>query len=405
MVDNSPAIQDLLAWVETQVPRLSEEACASVLAQIPLYRADTPVSAEELRQWVERNLRYFVTAIASPEQPGDLAAPTETGRRRALQRVPLPEVLQAYRISFATLWQALVQRADESNQTSTSVELLNASNRIWRLVNEHAIAVTEGYRKTAAEQMLSQQRRRAALVEALLTGHPGLESNPWEAAALLGFPEGSTFIVVASDTIGLAQEGLPGIEGRLSLRRLVSAWRLTPARQLGVVALDEEQEREGVLDDLRAVAKARVGVSPSFRSLSDAPRALHLAQSALQTVPRSVIDVHVFGPSPLAAMVVCEPVESSRLAHQVLGAVIGLRSDERDKLLQTLNTYLDHGGSVARTAAVLYFHENTVRNRLRRLEQLTGRSLSNPSDIAEIAAAAMVLRLRAADDAVWRVDR
>lgn len=40
-----------------------------------------------------------------------MAAPQETGRRRAHQGMPLPEVLQAYRISFATLWDASVDHA------------------------------------------------------------------------------------------------------------------------------------------------------------------------------------------------------------------------------------------------------------------------------------------------------
>jgi DNA-binding PucR family transcriptional regulator len=35
-------------------------------------------------------------------------------------------------------------------------------------------------------------------------------------------------------------------------------------------------------------------------------------------------------------------------------------------------------------AAQLHMHRNTIRNRLRRLEDLTGRSLANPLDLAEL---------------------
>ena len=65
-------------------------------------------------------------------------------------------------------------------------------------------------------------------------------------------------------------------------------------------------------------------------------------------------------------------------------------------LLDTLNAYLDHDGSAERAAEVLYCHPNTVRYRLRRLQELTGRSLSDPHGIAELAAAAYAVRLSSA---------
>jgi len=52
-------------------------------------------------------------------------------------------------------------------------------------------------------------------------------------------------------------------------------------------------------------------------------------------------------------------------------------------------------------AEVLYCHPNTVRYRLRRLQELTGRSLSDPRGIAELAAAAYALRLNTAT-ALWQ---
>ena len=58
-------------------------------------------------------------------------------------------------------------------------------------------------------------------------------------------------------------------------------------------------------------------------------------------------------------------------------------SDERDLLLETLRTWLDTGGSAGQTAARLYCHRNTVLNRLRRLEGLTGRSLERVDHLVE----------------------
>lgn len=393
-------LADLATWAEARLPRLIDDACAAVSDRVPMYRSGKPVPAAELRRSVEYNLRFLVAAIGNPEAPLDLAAPQETGRRRAHQGAPLPEVLQAYRISFATLWDALVEHARRNRGADTLDALLTASTMIWQLSDEHALALTEAYRAATAELLLAQQRHRSALVEALLTGQLGSEAGPWEAAALLGLPPDGHLVVVAADTRGLAEESLPGIEHRLADHGIVSGWRLTPALQLGVISLHDDQ-RETVLGVLREAASARTGVSPPYRSLADSPRALHLAQAALAGLPPGQPVVHMFNSSPLAALMVCEPSEGRRLAEQVLGAVLRLPPDDRTALLDTLNAYLDHAGSSKRAASVLYCHPNTVRYRLRRLQKLTGRSLADPHGVAELATAAYALRLSSATT-LWR---
>ena len=400
MVAHTTALAELAAWAESVLPRLIDDACTAVVDRIPLYGGDQLIPAAELRRSVEQNLRFVVAAVGHPGTPLDLAAPRETGRRRARQAAPLPEVLQAYRITFATLWDALVEHARHSARPATVDALLTASTMIWQLADEHAFALTEAYREATAELLLAQQRRRSALVEALLTGHPGPEAGPWEAAALLGLPHDGHLVVVAADTRGLAEESLPDVEQRLAEHGILSGWRLTPAQQLGVVSLHPEQGKT-VLAVLRAAATARAGVSPPYRSLSDTPRALHLAQAALAGLPAGRAQVREFSPSPLAALMVIEPSEGRRLAEQVLGSVLRLPPQDRGTLLDTLNAYIDQEGSAEHAAEVLFCHPNTVRYRLRRLQELTGRSLTDPNGIAELATAAVALRLSSVT-ALWR---
>jgi DNA-binding PucR family transcriptional regulator len=229
-------------------------------------------------------------------------------------------------------------------------------------------------------------------VEALLTGNPGPEAGPWEAATLLGLPPDAHLVVVAAETRGLAEESLPAVERRLAARGIVSGWRLTPALQLGIVSLHADQ-RDTVLAVLRDIASARTGVSPLYRSLADTPRALQLARTALSDLSAGQAEIRMFSASPLAALMACEPGEGGRLAGAVLGPVLELPSEDRIVLLDTLTAYLDHAGSAERAAKILHCHPNTVRYRLRRLNELTGRSLSDPRDIAELAAAAYALPL------------
>lgn len=384
-------LTSLTAWAESRLPQLVNDAYAAILDRIPLYRSGKPVPAEDLRSSVAHNLRSILAAVGNPQSDLDLAAARETGRRRAHQGMPLPEVLRAYRISFATLWDGLVAYSRRDHQPAMAEALLTATSMIWQLTDEHAVAITEAYRAATAELLLAEQRRRSALVEALLTGHRGLDAAPWEAATLLGLPPDADLVVVAADTRGLAEESLPRIERRLADRGIVSGWRLTPALQLGVVSLRAKQD-DTVLAVLRDAATARTGVSPPYRALPDTPRALQLARTALASLPAKQAEVRMFSPSPLAAVMACEPGEGQRLADEVLGTVLGLSPEDRDTLLDTLNAYVDNAGSARRAAEVLYCHPNTVRYRLRRLQSLTDRSLSDPRGMAELATAAYALR-------------
>jgi hypothetical protein len=384
-------LSELAAWVETRLPQLIDDTCDATVKRIPFYRDAQIVPHEELRRSVEYNLRFLVTAIGHPQTPLDLTAPEATGRRRAHQGAPLPEVLQCYRICFTTLWDALVEHARGDRRPEAADALLTAASMILQLTDQHALALTEAYRAATAELLLAKQERRSALVEALLSGYPSQDAGPWEAAGFLGLNREGSLVVVAADTRGLAEASLPDIERRLGAHGIVSGWRLTPSQQLGVVSVHGEQEDQ-MLAVLRETARARTGVSPAYRSLADTPRALRLARAALTDLPPGRPGVKTFSPSPLAALVVCEPEEGRRLADQVLGSVLGLPSEDRTTLLDTLNAYFDNAGSTERAAEVLYCHPNTVRYRLRRLQELTGRSLSDPHDIAELAAGVYALR-------------
>ncbi|MDQ0990576.1 CdaR family transcriptional regulator [Streptomyces sp. V3I7] len=386
------ALAELITWAGQQLPRLIDDVCAAVCERISLYRGDDVVPREDLHRSIALNLGFMVSGLGDPGVSPDLAAPSETGRRRARQRAPLPEVLQVYRIGCSMLFDALMAHARRDDWPGTTDALLDAASTLWRLADEHALVLTEAYRAATAELVAVQQRRRSALVEALFTGRPVRDAGPWEVGKLLGLPLDTKLVVVAAETCGLAEESLIGVERALAEQGIVSAWQLTPAMQAGVVAMRDGQSAT-VLTTLRATAGARTGVSPSYVSLADTPRALHLARTALAEIPAGETGVRVFSNSPLAALVALDPDEGRRLAEEVLGPVVSLPQEDRDALLDTLHAFLHQGGSADRAARVLHCHPNTVRYRLNRIRELTGRSLSEPLALAELATAAQAIRM------------
>jgi DNA-binding PucR family transcriptional regulator len=142
----------------------------------------------------------------------------------------------------------------------------------------------------------------------------------------------------------------------------------------------------GIARRLTAPQVARVGVSPVVDGLAAIGDARRLADTALRACPRSggtvVLEEHL-----PAALVVSAPVLGAALSERVLGPLLRLDLSDRDVMLDTLTAWLACDGSAQRAAGRLYCHRNTVLNRLRRCEQLTGRSLTRPADVVELSLA------------------
>jgi purine catabolism regulator len=69
--------------------------------------------------------------------------------------------------------------------------------------------------------------------------------------------------------------------------------------------------------------------------------------------------------------------------RSVLGPVEQGEGDYGDELLRSLDAYIEHNGHWERAANALYCHRHTLRYRIRRVEQLTGRDFSNARDRIE----------------------
>ena len=94
-------------------------------------------------------------------------------------------------------------------------------------------------------------------------------------------------------------------------------------------------------------------------------------------------DVVRFEQQPLAVLLAAAP-DRAALAAAVLGPVLDLSPEDRAVILQTAHTWLATGGSSSAAADQLHVHRNTVRYRLRRIEELTGRDLARPVDASEV---------------------
>jgi DNA-binding PucR family transcriptional regulator len=126
------------------------------------------------------------------------------------------------------------------------------------------------------------------------------------------------------------------------------------------------------------------------------PGALHEAGSARRlaalhgTAAVSVVTSdEVASHELLLATVPASVLRSFR--QRLLGPLLAYDDQHRAELLPTLREFLACSGSWNACAAKMYVHVNTVRYRIRRIEELTGRNLSSLDDQVDFF---LALRIR-----------
>ena len=69
--------------------------------------------------------------------------------------------------------------------------------------------------------------------------------------------------------------------------------------------------------------------------------------------------------------------------HSVLGPVVSDEGGYGDELLRSLDVFIEQNGHWERAAKALFCHRHTLRYRIKRVEQLTGRDFSHARDRIE----------------------
>lgn len=160
-------------------------------------------------------------------------------------------------------------------------------------------------------------------------------------------------------------------------------WLLLPDQQVGIVQVPSDVHLERLLELISRTTTTRVGVSARFDDLADTAQALRHARVLLRARPDPGGSVTVFDGSILDGAAISAPDVMMKLAAPTLEQFADMKADYRQMLFATFRVWAQ-GGSLREAADQLFCHPNTVRYRLQRIEQRTGRSLSRPRDVAEL---------------------
>ncbi|MFI5956353.1 PucR family transcriptional regulator [Cryptosporangium sp. NPDC051539] len=374
-------------------------AARSLLATVPeltdrlvaeFARREGVILAAEVRTMLSGLCRSGLeAAIATLERPDgdrpDLRVAHEIGTLWAARGLPLDSLLRLYRLAGRVLWESLLQAAGPAAAGTLAYQV----GGVLRGIDQESTAAASAYRQAEGRLLPVGRAHVASAIDVLLSGRPADATAVEAAADVLDLP-GRGRYVVAVQRPG-APRSLVTAYGRTTHGGLRFAWRRGRDTDRVLVLLGDATL--DVLETvLRPLAQHAVGIGLRVDRLTEAGKSLRTAELAVRTCGNAP-EIARFDRRLPHALVLAEPELADDLVREVLGAVLALPARHREPLLDTLEAWLRCEGSAVATARALYCHRNTVLYRLRRLQELTARSLGKPSDLVDLALALYAVRV------------
>ncbi|MBN1091315.1 helix-turn-helix domain-containing protein [Blastococcus sp. TML/M2B] len=369
---------DLAPMLLEQLDSMTDRMMDVLSRTEPSYRELIEASGEELRGSTRDNLEHGLLALVGApvaDRPA-LHAAREIGRRRAAQGIPLEAALRAYRLGGQVTWEALLTVSAQAGGRHDTL-LLQVAGTVWRTNDIECAELAEGYREEQRRLAGVDEETRRRVLDGLLDGRGDDPAFVRTAADLLSMPLDGRLMAVVALPAEDDEPGLDGVGPELLRHGVRSVWGTRSGAQVGVIALGALGANE-VRARLQALTTGPVGVSAPVDGAAMVSSAYRLAETAARTLPRGTRRVVTIDERLPEALLSNSPEISSRLVGQTLGGLLALPQDERDVLLDTLAAFLASDGSPTRAADELYCHRNTVMHRLRRIEQVTGRTVADP---------------------------
>lgn len=170
---------------------------------------------------------------------------------------------------------------------------------------------------------------------------------------------------------------------------------LAPGRSDSVAALSE---LDRALDQIGVSEQVVIGRSGVKRGAGEGPRGVREAQDAVTVAAAVRASGGALAYDELGAykyLIRIEPDDAPEDAQVVaIRRLVEYDRRRRARLTETLERYLTAERSLATTARALHIHRNTLRQRLGRIEKLTGLELAGENSLA-LELAIKIVRLRA----------
>ncbi|MGE2833304.1 PucR family transcriptional regulator [Mycobacterium sp. SMC-4] len=371
------------------LPALADRMVEAVIAEVPAFaqaaqeswRPVIYASADQLLTALVEQLRGAADPTGSATSMREVLDTAEGfGRREARQGRATEVQLAAYRIGAREIWREWSALAVRHGVASDEISVF--AEMSFAYLDRISAAGVAGHADERARLGLARERHRERLVRALLRDvsaddlRLAAESASWappHTLTAVALPnehhEGGGMITADPRTLEVPDDAIDFPRDiRIFLVSDVGGRARAPFLQsIGMTAA--------------VVGPAR----PWMRVHSSIRRVLRAAE--ILPTRSAVIDTDQF----LVELIVGADAEAlADLRSRALAPLADLPPATRERLADTLRSWLLHHGRRDDIAADLYVSPSTVRYRLRQLRDLYGEQLQNPRAVAELTVALAV---------------
>ncbi len=357
----------LRARLDTVVDVVTTEITASVFAGV-----DTARITQDVRRGVRVAVERFLELVGTDEAAMPVPVRetfVELGAAEAREDRTPETLLSALRTAARVMLRTMSDALADVRPLDTE-DLIDLSDAITTYVDELAAASTDGFTLQLRELAGESDRRRRLLAELLLRGDASERA-----------------VITAADAIGWRR-----------IERLVPI--LLPPEQTrraqfhyreDAVVLEREHESVLVLRDgphtsrvqLAETLHGRAAVVGPTVDWPRVPEAARLTRLTLQLIATGEGDPPdpadpIFVEDHLVPLALRgEHSAFAILSERRFASFAGLRETTRERLLDTLHSWLHHWGSRTEVALELHIHPQTVSYRIRQLRDLLGTDLDD----------------------------
>jgi len=377
----------LPALTDRMVGAVIDEVPAFALAANESWRAVIYTSADQLLTALIEQLRGAAdpTSSSALSMQEVLNTAYHFGRREARQGRPTEVQLAAYRIGVREIWRDWSALAVRDGVGSDEVSVFAETS--FAYLDRISAAGVAGHADELSRLGLARERYRERLVRALLRDASADELRL--AADEASWVPPSTLTAVAVHRRHHESRGVITADPQ-TLEVPDDAVELP--RGLRILLVSNVGGRARV-PFLESIGDAGAVVGPArewMRAKSSVHRVLHAVEFA-STNLAGVLDTDDL----LMELVLGADVEAlTDLRARALAPLDGLTVPARERLADTLRSWLVHHGRREEIAADLYVSPSTVRYRLRQLRDAYGERLQDPRSIAELTVALAGPRIR-----------
>jgi len=365
-----------------ELPSVAERTVAAIVVEVPSYAdAFSGEMGRNIENAVQLALGGFLQ-LASEGGDGDASTPIQPaldaayalGRGEARSGRSMDALLGAYRVGARVSWRHM---ADSGVRAGLSAEqLAHFAELVFAYIDQLSAASVAGHSDELATTGRVRERYRERLANVLLGRASRQDKVAAAERADWALPRTLTAVIVPEARVRTAL-------GSLDARTLRSTEEVPGSAASGeLVALlvpdAEGRSRPALMRSLRE-AEAVVGPARPWDEVdSSYARALRARQLGLPPGGAGSLDTEERLPE--LVLRADEPALAD-LRAQALAPLADLGESAREKLTETLRSWLLHQGRRDAVAAELFVHPQTVRYRMTQLRELYGPRLEEPGTV------------------------